>query len=50
MSAIETILIAAVAATIALAPKALDLWLALRDASRASHDESLLELAAGGAE
>jgi hypothetical protein len=50
MSAIETILITAVAATIALAPKALDLWLSLRDASRVSHDESLLELAAGGAE
>jgi hypothetical protein len=50
MSAIETILIIAVAAAIALAPKALDTWLSLRDASRASREESLLELAAGGAE
>ena len=50
MSAIETILITAVAATIALAPKALDTWLSLRDATRARQEESFLELAAGGAE
>jgi hypothetical protein len=50
MSTLETIFITAFAVTIALAPKALDTWLSLRDASRANREESLLERAAGGAE
>jgi hypothetical protein len=50
MFTLETIFITAFAVTIVLAPKALDTWLSLRDSTRASHEEALLERATGGAE
>jgi hypothetical protein len=50
MSTFETILITAFAVTIALAPAALDAWLARLDAAQATHEQSPLQLAVGGAE
>jgi hypothetical protein len=50
MFTLETIVITAFAVIVILAPKALDTWLSLRDAARASSEESMLERAAGGAE
>ena len=50
MFTLETIFITAFAVTVILAPKALETWLSLRDAARASSEESMLERAAGGAE
>lgn len=55
MATLGTIILTTVAVTLVLAPTALEAWLARRDGMRASredslHDESLLELVAGGAE
>jgi hypothetical protein len=50
MSTLETILIAVLAVTTVLAPKAIDAWLSRRDVARASREESMLNRAVGGAD
>jgi hypothetical protein len=50
MSTLETILVATLAVTTVLAPKAIDAWLSRRDVARACDEESTLNRAVGGAE